>query len=129
MLTKIILSIAVLFSFSLAQIPGITPINYPITVTVQPTGSDSLHWASGRYLTQARNGGARVARGFEVSSTSTGGVIKVHLVNDYASNGTSVWLLYTIPASNGNIQRIGLIYDAVDSAGTTIAKADIINWY
>jgi hypothetical protein len=129
MLTKILFSLVLLAATALAQIPGAVQTTYPITVSIQPTNFDSLHWTAGKYLTQLPNGAAAIARGFEVAPTSSGGVLKVHPVNAYARNGTSVWLLYTIPASNGSIQRVGLIYDAVDSAGTTILKTDITNWY
>lgn len=100
-----------------------------ITYTMQPTGSDSLHWSFGKYLTQGRNGSAKPARGIEVASTSSGGNFKIHLINDYDSKGRKIWLVYPIPASSGSTQRIGLIFDEVDSAGTTILKTDVTNWY
>ena len=102
----------------------------PISAMLSPHGSDTITWASGRYTAKGRNGTARTAaRGIEVISTSSGGNLKIHLLNDYDSAGRIIWLVYPIPASGGFIQRIGFIFDMIDSAGTTITKTDIIIWY
>lgn len=115
-------------SFS-AKIPGAIEEVPPITASVQPSGSDTITWSAGKYLTVRRNGSLRNARGFEVISTSTGGVLGVHLINDFSANGSKVYLPYPIPASSGATQRTGLIFDEIDSATTTISTSDIIIWY
>jgi len=110
--------------------PGVPENILPISAMLSPHGSDTITWASGRYTAKGRNGTARTAaRGIEVISTSSGGNLKIHLLNDYDSAGRIIWLVYPIPASGGFIQRIGFIFDMIDSAGTTITKTDIIIWY
>lgn len=122
--------IAVLFlsavCFGQTALSDVVPV---ITYGLQPSGSDSLHWTAGKYVTVARNGNAKIARGFDVVSTSSGGNLKVHLLNDYNAKKQKVWLVYPIPASGGAVQRVGLIFDEVDSTGTTISKSDLIIWY
>lgn len=129
---KIFSVLLVVFAFcsiSVAQVPGATETVYPITMSMQPSGSDTIAWSSGKYLTVARNGLARKSRGVEIKSTSSGGNLKIHLANDYNSKGQKVYIVYPIPASGGSTQRIGFVFDEVDSAGTTINKSDLIIWY
>lgn len=100
-----------------------------IIVTVQPIASDTIRWSSGTYVTKMRNNTITMAKGFEVKSTSAGGILAVHVINDYDASGNRVWLKYVIPASSGVTQRIGMAFDRIDSAQTTIPKADVIVWY
>jgi hypothetical protein len=121
---------AFLFAVAIqAQTAGLNEVVPGETFSVQPSGSDTVAWSSGKYLTKRRNGQYRIARGFEVTDTSAGGLIKLHLLNDFDAAGRKVYLTYKIPASSGSIQRIGMIFDEVDSAGTTISKKDLIIWY
>jgi hypothetical protein len=115
--------------FSAMALPGAQEVVPVLTSSMQPSGSDTITWASGSYLTKARNGAARIARGLDVKPTSTGGNLKIHILNDYDSRGRKCWLTYPIPAGGGVIQRIGYFFDEVDSAGTTILKTDVIIWY
>lgn len=115
--------------FSAMALPGSQEIVPVLTSSMQPAGSDTITWSAGSYLTKARNGAARIARGIEVKPTSTGGTIKIHIINDYDSRGRKCWVTYVIPASGGVIQRIGYFFDEIDSLGTTILKTDIIVWY
>lgn len=100
-----------------------------VNYTAQPSKSSLISWASGSYVTKDRASVAMPCRGFDVYDTSSGGNLKVHLVNDFDASGRKIWTTYKIPASNGSIQRVGLIFDAIDSAGTTIAIGGIILWY
>jgi hypothetical protein len=112
-----------------AQTPG-TNRFYPVfTDGMQPSGSDTISWSSGKYSTKRRNGQSVTARGFEVVDTSDGGVLMIHLPNDYDRAGRKCYVPYHLPASGGNTQRVGVFFDEVDSASTTISIKDVIVWY
>jgi len=104
-----------------------TPIG--VNYTPQPSKSGVITWASGTFVTKDRASVIMPVRGFDVYDTSSGGDLKVHLLNDFDASGRKIWTTYKLPASNGNIQRIGLIFDTIDSAGTTIKTGGIILWY
>lgn len=131
MLARIwVLSVLMVAFFAFQSYPAKTVVEEFASAnnSIQPSGSDTIVWSSGRYITKLRDGTERRARGFEVVGNSVGGILRLHMVND-ARNGQDVWLSYPIPASTGLNQRFGLIFDAIDSALTTIPIADVIIWY
>jgi hypothetical protein len=97
--------------------------------TTQPSSFDTVSWVSGKYTTKLNGKTVQPARGFEVKDTSSGGIFKIHPYNAFDSVGRKRWLSYKIPASSGNIQRVGIVFDEADSAGTTIPKGGLIIWY
>lgn len=114
-------------AFLAAAVMGETAIG--VNYTPQPSKSSVISWSAGAYTTKDRASVVMPARGFDVYDTSSGGNLKIHLVNDFDASGRKIWTVYPIPKSNGSIQRIGLIFDAIDSVGTTIAIGGIILWY
>ena len=112
-----------------AAVVGQTTTPIGVNYTPQPSKSGVITWASGTFITKDRASVVAPVRGFEVMDTSSGGVLKAHLLNDFDVAGRKVWLNYKIPSSGGAIQRVGLIFDEIDSAGTTIPKGGLILWY
>ena len=74
---------------------------------IQPSASNSIgSYTGGIWKTILRDGTTlKQARGLEVVSTSTGGNLVVHMIDDYDSAGAKVYLTYAIPASNEQIGR------------------------
>ncbi len=99
----------------------------------QPAGHYSgaaISWTASKWTTVDRAGIARPAIGIDVADTSSGGNLVVHLMGDYTASGAAVLCTLKIPASNTNTtQRIGIIFDRIDSAGTTIKLGGVTVWF
>jgi hypothetical protein len=125
-LAVVISAIAVFAEDSRKGAGGIA--SYP----VQPMGhysGGSVTWTSSVWATKGYDGVTRRAVGFDVKSSSTGGNLVVHMIDDYTASGAVQKCTLLIPASNGNTQRVGLVFDRIDSAGTTITMSDVTIWF
>lgn len=99
---------------------------------VQPMGHYSggaVSWSSSVWTTKGYDGVARRAVGFDVKSTSTGGNLVIHPIDSYTPSGSVQKCTLSIPASNGLTQRMGIVFDRIDSAGTTITMSDLTIWF
>lgn len=86
-----------------------------------------MDWYSGPKVTWTDHvwkavgyGGSAPAVGFSVNDTSSGGNLVLHLIN---TAGPQLCTL-KIAASSGQMQTIGMVFDRIDSLGTTQTLLD-----
>jgi hypothetical protein len=121
------LVLALILIAAASSVPQTKSDNWENTrYTIQPTASDTLRWTNSVYATKLRTNSKKYARGLEIKGTTSGGNISLHLIDDPAGKR----LIYVVPAGAGMVQRIPMVFDTIDSAGTTILKTDIMAvWY
>jgi hypothetical protein len=96
-------------------------------LSMQPSGhrlGTDVTYTAGKWSVKNQKGQATVAVGVTVRDTSDGGVLRVHLVDDYTAAGARVYC--NVPLAAG---LTGIIFDEIDSAGTTLPKSEFIIWF
>lgn len=85
------------------------------------TPGTSISYTGGVWNTVRRDGTVTPARGFKALSTTLGGNVVVHCVEDPANNNTT----YEIPSGGYGGFPMGIMFDKIIDSGTTIAEADL----
>lgn len=75
--------------------------------------------SSGSWMVEGY-GGSKPAVGFDVNDTSSGGNLVIHLIN---TPSTTLCTL-KVAASSGITQTKGIVFDRIDSLGTTATLVD-----
>jgi hypothetical protein len=92
---------------------------------IGPTKSflgSAVSYTSGIWEVVDRAGTSRLAKGIMTTSGADGGILNVHLANDYDSSNNKVYC--PIPLGTNDVKAV--IFDEVAESGTTISLAEVI---